>query len=138
MDRWSAGDKSCAGRFFFSSRRRHTRWPRDWSSDVCSSDLAATETEPKDEARLGSRGGRRGFAKRLLQIGQFAFQAVDFLALVAYLMLFVVEFLLSRGVARKVRLGIISVLVEAVFALQEVEIAERVLELLFHPSDFLF
>src|SRR5207253_1397054 len=22
--------------FFFSSRRRHTRWPRDWSSDVCS------------------------------------------------------------------------------------------------------
>src|SRR5207253_5296024 len=22
-----------------SSRRRHTRWPRDWSSDVCSSDL---------------------------------------------------------------------------------------------------
>src|SRR5215208_1318216 len=29
--------------FFFSSRRRHTRWPRDWSSDVCSSDLAADE-----------------------------------------------------------------------------------------------
>src|SRR5215510_15178736 len=25
--------------FFFSSRRRHTRWPRDWSSGVCSSDL---------------------------------------------------------------------------------------------------
>src|SRR5690625_4398305 len=25
--------------YFFSSRRRHTRWPRDWSSDVCSSDL---------------------------------------------------------------------------------------------------
>src|ERR1041385_4518352 len=24
---------------FFSSRRRHTRWSRDWSSDVCSSDL---------------------------------------------------------------------------------------------------
>src|SRR5690625_2041974 len=27
---------------FFSSRRRHTRWPRDWSSDVCSSDLTTT------------------------------------------------------------------------------------------------
>src|SRR5690625_6738670 len=27
--------------FFFSSRRRHTRWPRDWSSDVCSSDLSS-------------------------------------------------------------------------------------------------
>src|SRR5689334_23492131 len=25
--------------FFFSSRRRHTRWNYDWSSDVCSSDL---------------------------------------------------------------------------------------------------
>src|SRR3712207_9217249 len=28
-------------RFFFSSRRRHTRYWRDWSSDVCSSDLGA-------------------------------------------------------------------------------------------------
>src|SRR5947209_13430242 len=27
--------------FFFSSRRRHTRYWRDWSSDVCSSDLIA-------------------------------------------------------------------------------------------------
>src|SRR2546422_1885290 len=27
------------GCFFFSSRRRHTRCSRDWSSDVCSSDL---------------------------------------------------------------------------------------------------
>src|SRR5690606_39955289 len=26
--------------FFFASRRRHTRFSRDWSSDVCSSDLA--------------------------------------------------------------------------------------------------
>src|SRR4051794_41751165 len=28
--------------FFFSSRRRHTRWTGDWSSDVCSSDLEHT------------------------------------------------------------------------------------------------
>src|SRR5215203_5137806 len=28
--------------FFFSSRRRHTRYWRDWSSDVCSSDLPPT------------------------------------------------------------------------------------------------
>src|SRR5207253_8694781 len=28
-----------------SSRRRHTRWPRDWSSDVCSSDLFAWDGE---------------------------------------------------------------------------------------------
>src|SRR3989449_7900169 len=31
--------------FFFSSRRRHTRCSRDWSSDVCSSDLAFTVAE---------------------------------------------------------------------------------------------
>src|SRR6266496_5410590 len=30
--------------FFFSSRRRHTRSLRDWSSDVCSSDLLSAET----------------------------------------------------------------------------------------------
>src|SRR5690606_39511001 len=29
--------------FFFSSRRRHTRFSRDWSSDVCSSDLSITK-----------------------------------------------------------------------------------------------
>src|SRR5699024_2412623 len=29
----------CCTSFFFSSRRRHTRSKRDWSSDVCSSDL---------------------------------------------------------------------------------------------------
>src|SRR5688572_31359429 len=28
--------------FFFSSRRRHTRFDCDWSSDVCSSDLSST------------------------------------------------------------------------------------------------
>src|SRR5437870_12573229 len=38
--------------FFFSSRRRHTRWPRDWSSDVCSSDLSG-----------GDRRGRRAVAR---------------------------------------------------------------------------
>src|SRR2546422_5967378 len=35
--------------FFFSSRRRHTRCSRDWSSDVCSSDLRVRrlDTPPK-------------------------------------------------------------------------------------------
>src|SRR5690606_9668808 len=32
--------------FFFSSRRRHTRFSRDWSSDVCSSDLPSDPEEP--------------------------------------------------------------------------------------------
>src|SRR5690606_35995151 len=32
--------------FFFSSRRRHTRFSRDWSSDVCSSDLGEVSIRP--------------------------------------------------------------------------------------------
>src|SRR5256884_5583402 len=35
----AGGDVYVFGFFFFSSRRRHTRCSRDWSSDVCSSDL---------------------------------------------------------------------------------------------------
>src|SRR5207253_5857391 len=43
--------------FFFSSRRRHTRWPRDWSSDVCSSDLGGalvtSERSPLGQSGVG-------------------------------------------------------------------------------------
>src|SRR2546427_12427170 len=35
--------------FFFSSRRRHTRFDCDWSSDVCSSDLPAHRELPVDQ-----------------------------------------------------------------------------------------
>src|SRR5437868_15273267 len=40
--------------FFFSSRSRHTRSKRDWSSDVCSSDLLHREADPVPslEARI--------------------------------------------------------------------------------------
>src|SRR5256884_2664300 len=46
--------------FFFSSRRRHTRCSRDWSSDVCSSDLVKAyqrEVQSKDivSRRVGDR-----------------------------------------------------------------------------------
>src|SRR5690348_18011938 len=37
---------------FFSSRRRHTRWTGDWSSDVCSSDLAYRSGALLDMARV--------------------------------------------------------------------------------------
>src|SRR5258707_11771523 len=39
--------------FFFSSRRRHTRYWRDWSSDVCSSDLDEIERISKINALTG-------------------------------------------------------------------------------------
>src|SRR3712207_8669409 len=51
--------------FFFSSRRRHTRYWRDWSSDVCSSDLrtklAVRSTVPSVNAKgacIGPMGQR--------------------------------------------------------------------------------
>src|SRR5439155_3889723 len=62
-----------ARRFFFSSRRRHTRWPRDWSSDVCSSDLLYRDpTLPGDADLTGddqqlAPAGCRVEALRLLQ-----------------------------------------------------------------------
>src|SRR3712207_7954515 len=39
--------------FFFSSRRRHTRYWRDWSSDVCSSDLTARPRSLRSAVAMG-------------------------------------------------------------------------------------
>src|SRR6266481_8130796 len=48
------------GMCFFSSRRRHTRWNCDWSSDVCSSDLAVVNPTSlallKPPGEWGARG----------------------------------------------------------------------------------
>src|SRR6266508_4761816 len=55
--------------FFVSSRRLHTRWPRDWSSDVCSSDLrpGPAETAVRLQAQPLARhvGGRRSEERRV-------------------------------------------------------------------------
>src|SRR5215475_10589421 len=56
--------------FFFSSRRRHTSFSRDWSSDVCSSDLGGGGGSNagggggggSDNAEGGGGGGGTGFA----------------------------------------------------------------------------
>src|SRR5436189_5031256 len=45
--------------FFFSSRRRHTRYIGDWSSDVCSSDLAQVERAEAYLRQLGVTGDLR-------------------------------------------------------------------------------
>src|SRR5207253_7640361 len=72
--------------FFFSSRRRHTRWPRDWSSDVCSSDLGEAEVAGRI-AHLGELGAwkmlgdfgilREQLEQRLAGGGDFAADVVD-------------------------------------------------------------
>src|SRR5215208_7243459 len=58
--------------FFFSSRRRHTSWPRDWSSDVCSSDLRRRSGEDwAIEVLPWIRLGPRGSAARLAHAVEF-------------------------------------------------------------------
>src|SRR2546430_10916859 len=70
-------------RFFFSSRRRHTRFDCDWSSDVCSSDLDASATSSKRQpesvesayaipaapAALAAASSPCGYMSRLLPTG---------------------------------------------------------------------
>src|SRR5215203_291002 len=62
--------------FFFSSRRRHTRYWRDWSSDVCSSDLVGLA------ALLG--GGLLGAVPLVGRLAGADPQALIGLALVAF------------------------------------------------------
>src|SRR6267143_6540641 len=53
--------KICELVFFFSSRRRHTRWNCDWSSDVCSSDLLGRGEQILVLRKGGIREGPAGF-----------------------------------------------------------------------------
>src|SRR2546430_3332984 len=46
------GAASVAQSFFFSSRRRHTRFDCDWSSDVCSSDLRLEVLNPAEPSPI--------------------------------------------------------------------------------------
>src|SRR2546430_557210 len=46
--------------FFFSSRRRHTRFDCDWSSDVCSSDLGVVDGEPEGLVVAAGAEAREG------------------------------------------------------------------------------
>src|SRR2546430_15575604 len=81
-------ERSARGLFFFSSRRRHTRFDCDWSSDVCSSDLlhvgldharGAPEADPvgggegastrPQGRRAGLRGGAGGGARAAVDRG---------------------------------------------------------------------
>src|SRR5204863_2849800 len=48
--------------FFFSSRRRHTRSLRDWSSDVCSSDLEPRADDRRPAGPQVALDRRRGLA----------------------------------------------------------------------------
>src|SRR3712207_8372304 len=58
--------------FFFSSRRRHTRYWRDWSSDVCSSDLAAKLQQPAEYFTTN-----RDFLRGVARLGGFLARKSD-------------------------------------------------------------
>src|SRR5205085_8922192 len=61
--------------FFFSSRRRHTRFDCDWSSDVCSSDLKPTRLYQRDRCagdlpRPSACSSRNSQSRRMSPVGQ--------------------------------------------------------------------
>src|SRR5436309_10147944 len=62
--------------FFFSSRRRHTRFSRDWSSDVCSSDLT-----PQVPVRFRDARRRVDFRAAMDRCGQPIIAAIRGFAL---------------------------------------------------------
>src|SRR5690606_40714355 len=68
--------------FFFSSRRRHTRFSRDWSSDVCSSDLLAGGLADAGEHDAGGVAAHRLHPAQLaerddIEAGALAREQVD-------------------------------------------------------------
>src|SRR5205809_7278860 len=75
----------CVGSFFFSSRRRHTRCSRDWSSDVCSSDLTASPRA--SYFRLVAPGLRYGVSARGLAVDTVGGSGEEFPAFTTFWML---------------------------------------------------
>src|SRR3989442_7309587 len=84
--------------FFFSSRRRHTRCGRDWSSDVCSSDLAVVYLVLVYKRPAPTRA-RRGFAILIdnLVVNYIAYFGGGFAAYVGFLFLTTVGWGLRFG-----------------------------------------
>src|SRR5260370_4658584 len=64
--------------FFFSSRRRHTRFKCDWSSDVCSSDL--DNVAPPEKVGGAAFGGIIGYMVILLCLTGGMYPAMDLTA----------------------------------------------------------
>src|SRR5689334_24940283 len=65
--RLTTGDSPSLYLFFFSSRRRHTRWNCDWSSDVCSSDLRRRSDKGHRDQRCVIREHATGKATDLAE-----------------------------------------------------------------------
>src|SRR5690606_1827437 len=70
--------------FCMSSRRRHTRFSRDWSSDVCSSDLCRVERESLVLGELQADGLELAQPGRAAQLAAAATHATQECGLVPY------------------------------------------------------
>src|SRR5215813_9437588 len=99
--------------FFFSSRRRHTRCGRDWSSDVCSSDLVHPRhrrARGDAERPLRPRGGEEGMKLApYLAIGAIFVAAAAFTAVANSYYVFVMATLALTalvGIGLNVLLGL--------------------------------
>src|SRR5690606_40642611 len=66
----------------FSSRRRHTRFSRDWSSDVCSSDLSSSSTSSSSPPSIPSTIPM-GIRVKCIQLNQYlkGIQTLDYILL---------------------------------------------------------
>src|SRR5699024_11866809 len=69
--------EGCCRLFLFSSRRRHTRSKRDWSSDVCSSDLPCSEIYIDRGPEYGEPGGPVVDEDRFLEIWNLVFMEFE-------------------------------------------------------------
>src|SRR5690606_40571538 len=88
--------------FFFSSRRRHTRFSRDWSSDVCSSDLFGASGLARRAESPNAEGMRREVGARGEDLDGLVHQLVP-VAEPEHLIL-PIERMLQREIDRRPRL----------------------------------
>src|SRR3712207_6405114 len=85
--------------FFFSSRRRHTRYWRDWSSDVCSSDLGVVIDKKLFSRVVKNRGSKLADKALLPKIDdEFESQVADLKHILIKKLMILTEGKVSQGV----------------------------------------
>src|SRR6266704_4239579 len=101
--------------FFFSSRRRHTRSKRDWSSDVCSSDLGG-QLKPYFlvKAEQFEKEDRLGMRQRMETLGMLA---ESFVTVVVAFPLFLVVIMAIMALISKTGSGFVLLLLYVVVGL---------------------
>src|SRR2546429_1673421 len=127
--------------FFFSSRRRHTRCSRDWSSDVCSSDLLEPRHRSDGARAMSYLGDVAALARKDLRLELRARDTLPAMLLFVISTLVVFHFTLPQGGSRLAAFGLlwVALVFTALLGLTRAFAAERegdVLDgLVLAPSD---